>query len=250
MTVSRETKQREMRRRLTNWLDVWSVEADEAVVGRLVEFAFMLSAYTEANVVGTRDLDQILERHIADSLSCLLHQPSHNARMLVDVGSGAGLPGLPLRMCLPRTSVTLIESTGKKTAFAEQIVDRFELADTHILNERAEGLGRNPEYREKFDLATARALASLPVVAEYCLPLVTVGGYVVAMKGRPTREELDQGARAAEVLGGKLEQVVDVPTLPETEVRSRCLVVLKKEAETPRRYPRRVGLPRQHPLGT
>ncbi|MGI8866064.1 MAG: 16S rRNA (guanine(527)-N(7))-methyltransferase RsmG, partial [Rubrobacteraceae bacterium] len=133
--------------------------------------------------------------------------------------------------------------------FMRGAAESLGISEANILSARAEEVGWHPDFRERFDVATARALASMPVLVEYCLPLVKVGGLVVAMKGKPSREELDLGSRAAEMLGGRLENVIEVPPLPDTEARDRCLVVIRKEAETSKKYPRRVGLPRQQPLG-
>ena len=238
-----------MRARLSGWMVAWGLDVEDDSLEWLVEFAFALSEYRDANVIGTRNVDQVLERHIADSLSPLLHESTEEARTLVDVGSGAGLPGIPLRICLPKTAVTLIESTGKKTTFTHQVLQQLNIGGLNVLNRRVEEVGRIPEYRGAFDTATVRAVAALAVVAEYCLPLVRVGGNVIVMKGQPSTAEIDQGARAADILGAELEQVIDVPPLPSVEPRNRCLVVLRKTSETPSRYPRRVGLPRQSPLG-
>lgn len=249
MSVSRETLKVELQKRLSLWLDHWNIYVSEASVERLIQYIFMLSAYEAANVVGTRDPGALLELHIADSLSCLLHPGLSEAYEIVDVGSGAGLPGLALGISLPGAKVTLVESTGKKTAFMRGAAESLGISEANILSARAEEVGWDPDFRERFDVATARALASMPVLVEYCLPLVKVGGLVVAMKGKPSREELDLGSRAAEMLGGRLENVIEVPPLPDTEARDRCLVVIRKEAETSKKYPRRVGLPRQQPLG-
>ncbi len=249
MSVSRETLEVILRDRLTKWLAFWGVDISGASVERLIQFTFQLSEYDSANVVGTRDPESLLDLHIADSLSCLLHPELSKAHEIVDVGSGAGLPGLALGISLPSAGVTLIESTRKKTDFVRGVVESLGASDATILTVRAEELGRDPAFRERFDIATARALASLPVLAEYCLPLVKVGGCVVAMKGKPSPDELDLGSRAAEMLGGRFETVIEVPPLPGTEIRDRCLVVIRKDAETPKKYPRRVGLPRQQPLG-
>lgn len=247
--VSRETVEGALRERLSRWLNFWGITTDDERVRCLVEFAFMLSSYKDANVVGTRDVGRVLDLHIADSLSCLLHGPLHNAGRLVDVGSGAGLPGIPLRLCLPESQVHLVEATGKKAAFLKKAVECFSPTHTRVINGRVEDLGQNTKYRATYDIATVRAVASLPVLAEYCLPLVKVGGCVVAMKGRPSLEELDRGEEAACVLGGRLKTVIPVPTLPGTEPRNRCLVVFEKDRRTPSGYPRRVGLPRKNPLG-
>lgn len=249
MTVSRETIEVVLRERLFDWLEFWGLADYGYSVERLVALTFLLSDYEKANVIGTRDPERILELHVMDSLSCLLHPPMNNARRMVDVGSGAGLPGLPLKLCLREAELNMIESTGKKAAFLRSAVDALSVRGAKVTNARVEDLGRDSAHRGAYDVATARAVAALPVLAEYCLPLVRAGGCVIAMKGRPSREELAQGQSAAWVLGGALESVVDVPQLPGTEARSRCLVVFQKMRETPRRYPRRTGIPAKSPLG-
>lgn len=249
MTVSRETTKVELQRRLTTWLSSWSLEEYGPAVGRMIDFTFLLADYERANVVGTRDPERLLELHVMDSLSCLLHPSIKGARRIVDVGSGAGLPGLPLKLCLGDVELQTVESTGKKADFLREATDSLGVENVDVSNARVEDLGQELEYRDYYDVATARAVAALPVLAEYCLPLVKVGGHVIAMKGQPSKAELAHGESAARMLGGKLEAVIPVPQLPGTEARHRCLVVLKKIKATPRRYPRRTGIPAKNPLG-
>jgi 16S rRNA (guanine527-N7)-methyltransferase len=215
----------------------------------LVEFASTLNDYEEANVIGAKTLPEVIDEHILDSLSCLIFEPTRNASMLVDVGSGGGLPGLPVGIVLEKLQVSLVEATAKKAKFLEHAIRRLGVSNFRVLNQRAEELGSSGELRGKFDVATARALASLDVLAEYCMPLVKVGGHVVAMKGSLEEKELDRGEYAAKILGGRVSAVIEVQRLPVYEQKQRHLVIFTKTSETPGKYPRRVGLPAKKPLG-
>lgn len=229
-------------------LALWGVELTEAQAAGLRRFAYLLSSYAEANVIGTRSLERILEDHILDSLSCLLFEGFEDGSRLIDVGAGAGLPGIPLKLARPCIALTLLESTAKKTRFINHAVVELGILGASVITGRAEEVARQEGHRGSYDVATARALASLAVVAEYCVPLTRVGGHVVAMKGRITAEELEAGETAADRLGARVAEVISVPLLPQIRARDRCLVVLEKVDETPERYPRRTGLPKKLPL--
>src|SRR3970282_908655 len=158
---------------------------------------------------------------------------------LVDVGTGAGFPGLPLKIVCPQMQLTLVEATGKKVKFCEYVVEALKLSGLSVIKARAEEIGRAPAHREKYDWAVARAVAEMPTLAEYLLPLVKRGGRAVAQKGEGALGETRAAEGAIARLGGELEQIVPVelPRLPET----RYLVVIKKVAATPSVYPRRPG---------
>lgn len=227
----------------------WGLALDGDELERLVRYAEFLTGYREANVIGTRDFDSVLLDHILDSLSCLLCDALDEANTLVDVGSGGGLPGLPIAIVRPDLNVTLIEATGKKARFLRRAVDELGLPNVLISNARVEEMSRQESHRNVYDIATARALARLSVVAEYCVPLVRVGGCVISMKGRLDDEELAEGGRALKELGAEVEDVIRVPLLPEVGEKERRLVVLRKIRGTPGKYPRSVGVPAKKPLG-
>jgi 16S rRNA (guanine527-N7)-methyltransferase len=214
-----------------------------------MEYAQILASYDRANVIGTRDLDRILLSHVLDSLSCFLYEPLFRAGRLVDVGSGGGLPGIPITIVRPELQTTLIESIGKKAAFLRYAADRLELDGVTVANGRAEDLGRTQEHRGDHDIVTCRAVARLAVVAEYCVPLLRIGGGVISMKGKLEPEELEVGRAAAGELGAKLVEVKPVPMLEEVGHKERNLVVIQKIRETPARYPRRAGVVARKPLG-
>lgn len=201
------------------------------------------------------DPAEVVTKHFLDSLSCLLALPCINGQPLqdwlarplraVDVGAGPGFPGLPLKIAWPALRLTLIESTGKKCRFLEQVVADLGLQNVTVINERAEDYGQGPQ-RASFDLALARALSRLPTALEYCLPLLKTGGWLIAQKGKDPQEEVAEAREALNTLGGSLHDIVsvDVPGLDA----QRALVIIAKAARTPAAYPRRAGIPQRQPL--
>ena len=229
--------------------DHWEIELTLDQLSLLERYAQLLSSYALANVIGTRDYTAILLEHIADALSCALTGLLATNRQMVDVGTGAGLPGIPLKVVDPDLRLTLLEATAKKARFLETAVEELDLPGITIVNRRAEDIAATNENRDSFDIAVARAVARLPVVVEYCAPLVRPGGAIIAMKGNPTTQELDAGQRAAEEVGAELTTVRAVTFIPEMVQKERNLVVFRKTKATPRAFPRRVGLAKQKPLG-
>jgi len=227
----------------------WGLRLDHDRRGCLQEYAGLLALYDRANVIGTRELDRILLDHVLDSLSCFLHEPLFRSRRLADVGSGGGLPGIPIKIMKPDLATTLVESTGKKAAFLQLAVDSLSLKGVEVARTRVEDLGRAQGHRGVYDVVTCRAVARLSVVAEYCVPLLEGGGRAIAMKGRLEPEELAEGHRAVDALGAKVAGTTRVPMLPEVGEKERNLVILEKIRETPAQYPRRVGLAGKRPLG-
>jgi len=215
----------------------------------LQEYARLLARYDCANVIGTRDLDRIMMDHVLDSLSCFLHEPLCRAGRLADVGSGGGLPGIPIKIMRPDLATTLVESTGKKARFLQHAVDVLSLRGVEVANTRVEDLGRTRAHRGAYDVVTCRAVARLSVVAEYCVPLLEPGGCAIAMKGRFEPKELAEGNRAVGTLGARVAEITKVSMLPEVGEKERNLVILEKIRATPDRYPRRSGIVAKRPLG-
>lgn len=227
----------------------WDIQLQPSQISLLGQYADLLADYELANVIGTRDRATIIEDHLLDSLSCFTLIDARRAHTLIDVGTGAGLPGIPLAIARSHLQVTLLEATEKKARFLQHACRTLGLANTTVLHARAEQAGREQEHREDYDLATARALASLPVVVEYCAPLVRAGGAVLAMKASLSPEELTQGALASRQLGLALNEIRQVSYLPQLQNKERRLVVLHKVRTTPARFPRRLGLAKKRPLG-
>ena len=215
----------------------------------MLRYARLLATYDRANVIGTKDIDEIVLRHVLDSLSCFLFRPLSGVERLADVGSGGGLPGIPISIARPDLAVTLVESTGKKSSFLQYAADDLELEGVTVANERVEDLARRQAHRQAYDVVTARAVARLAVIAEYCVPLLRVGGFTISMKGGLDPAELSEGERAAEALGARVSERIQVPSMPEVGDRERQLVIREKVRETPARYPRRPGAATKRPLG-
>ena len=201
---------------------------------------------TRFNLTAIRDPHEIHVKHFLDSLTCLMALRETPFDRLIDVGTGAGFPGIPIKIIFPKMQLTLVESVGKKAEFCRHVVNILDLKRVEVVQDRAESLGQNPSYREQYDWAVARAVAILPVLAEYLLPLVRVGGSMLAMKGESGPVEAHSAERALRVLGGHLRQLLPV-TLPGV-AEERYLVVIDKVAATPNGYPRNVGVPARRPL--
>jgi len=212
----------------------------ETVADSLVEWnrKFNLTAITDPHNVRLK--------HFLDSLSCHLPLGKHAPDNLIDIGTGAGFPGLPLKLIYPDMALTLVESVAKKTLFLDHIVQELGLDGVQVLNQRAEEVGKDPVHREQYDCAAARAVAGLPTLAEYLLPLVRVGGIVLAQKGGSAPEEAEQASAALETLGGELDELLEVH-LPGIDEK-RFLIIIKKVKPTPPKYPRRIGIPAKRPL--
>jgi 16S rRNA (guanine527-N7)-methyltransferase len=196
------------------------------------------------NLTAITERDQVVVKHFLDSISVAPAIP-RDASSLIDVGSGAGFPGAPLKIVLPDLRVTLLETTGKKVAFLNHLIAILNLRDTRAIQARAEDLARDDAHRERYDVVVARAVADLAVLVEYCLPFARVGGVFIAQKGIAVEDEIRHAARALKVLGGRVRAITPVP-LPGLEPRH--LIVVEKIARTPATFPRRAGLPARQPL--
>jgi 16S rRNA (guanine527-N7)-methyltransferase len=217
---------------------------------QLAQFAryqeLLLTWNQRFNLTAIRDATGIQQRHFLDSLSCGLVTGDLNGQRLVDVGAGPGFPGLPLKIRYPGLALTLVESIAKKARFLEAVVQELNLKDVVVVVDRAENVGRVPGHREAYDWAVARAVAALPTLVEYLLPLCRIGGRILAQKGSRAAAEVSDATWAIQQLGGgrALVRDVQVPGL----VERRALVVASKVAATPEAYPRRPGLPNKSPL--
>jgi len=205
----------------------------------------LLSWNERHNLTAITDPVLIESKHFLDSLTCMLAINPAPERM-IDVGTGAGFPGLPLKILCPQLQLTLVEATEKKAVFCQHIVESLALEQVQVVHARAEDIGQNVEFRGKFQLAVARAVAPLPVLLEYLLPLLPRGGRIVAQKGETAPAESQAAENALRILGGRISKLVPVE-LPRV-AEHRYLVVVDKTSETPEKYPRRSGIPAKRPL--
>lgn len=219
---------------LINELNELGVTVDDVVIDRLSFLEENLLAWNKnVNLTAITDSNEIATKHFADSLSVLPYADFKEGSTLVDVGCGAGFPSLPLLIARPDLKVTFLDSIGKKLNFIDDTINKLELDGT-IIHDRAEMIGKNSEYRETFDYAVTRAVAPLNVLAEYCLPLVKVGGMYISMKG--AEDEVELGENAIKTLGGEIGRVVSFK-LPNGDKRN--LIMIKKISQTPTEYPRK-----------
>lgn len=198
------------------------------------------------NLTAITEPDEVAVKHMIDSL--LAYDPEMAGKTLADVGTGAGFPGVPLKIYCPQLKVTLIDSLGKRLKFLQNVIDQLGLKGIRCEHLRAEDAGRNKLHREKYDLVTARAVARLSVLSEYCLPLAKKGGMFIALKGSRFAEEIAEGEAAVKLLGGKIisQEQVKLPGLDD----GRAIVKITKVKSTPAQYPRKAGTPEKQPLGS
>jgi 16S rRNA (guanine527-N7)-methyltransferase len=214
---------------------------------QFARYAELLAAWnTHTNLTAITEPQAVQVRHFLDSLTIAWAVPMTPGLRIIDVGTGAGFPGLPLLIAFPHIRVTLLEATGKKVAFLDHVLEQLGLSGAQTIHVRAEEAGHMPEYRAVYDLVLARAVARLPALVEYLLPLAKVGGQAIAMKGSTAADEARDAARAIDLLGGRFNRI-ETLTLPGVE-ETHHLVIIDKVANTPRMYPRKPGTPIRQPL--
>ncbi len=217
-------------------------------VAKLESFETELLKWNEQiSLTAIRDVEGVRVKHFLDSLTVLLAWTRDSPpKRLIDVGTGAGFPGLVLKLIWPATQVTLVESVHKKADFCQHMVDFLGLDQVEVLVKRAEMVGQDPSHRQSYDLAVARAVARMPILMEYLLPLVHRNGIVLAMKGEAAPAETHSAEKAIHILGGRVKNLVHIE-LPGV-VEERFIVVVDKVAGTPEEYPRRIGIPAKTPI--
>lgn len=198
------------------------------------------------NLTAITEPEEVAVKHMVDSL--LGYEDGMQGKTLVDVGTGAGFPGVPLKIYCPSLKVTLVDSLGKRLRFLEQVIDELGLKGIRCEHLRAEDAGRSKKHREQYDYVTARAVARLSVLSEYCLPLAKKGGQFIALKGSRFAEEIEEGEAAVKILGGKIisAEPVKLPGLDD----GRAIIKIAKIKATPAQYPRKAGTPEKQPLGS
>lgn len=239
-----------MEKRLVEELSRLNLSLDDRTSARLAAYHALLADWnTRMNLTGDTDFETSISRHYLDCLAPLAVEGAFpQGASLIDVGSGAGFPGLPLAIARPDLQVLLLDSLMKRVQFLSAVVEELQLTNVRIRHARAEDAGREPILREQFDMAVARAVAPLPVLCELLLPFVKVGGHMACYKGPAAQEELAAAQKASRLLGGGDIQVapVVIPTQPDWQ---HTLVLCPKSQKTVRQYPRKAGTPARQPLG-
>ncbi len=199
------------------------------------------------NLTGITEYEEVNEKHFVDSVSIVKALDIHSVKKVIDVGTGAGFPGIPLKIAFPHLEIVLLDSLNKRINFLNTVISELGLEGISTIHGRAEDFAKKPEYREQFDLCVSRAVANLSSLSEYCIPYVAKDGMFVPYKSGEIDDELQQAKKAVHILGGKLEEVVKFQ-LPGSEI-GRSFVKIKKVQNTAKKYPRKAGLPTKEPLG-
>ena len=209
-------------------------------------YEYLVEKNKVMNLTGITEFQEVLVKHFLDSLACVKAVDIKKVKRMMDVGTGAGFPGVPLKIAFPHLEACLLDSLKKRVNFLEETFDLLKLTDITAVHGRAEEYAKNKAYRESFDLCVSRAVSNLATLSEYCLPYVKVGGSFISYKSGTVQEEAGQAEKAVKILGGKIRDVVYF-SLPDSEIQ-RSLVVIEKVKSTPGKYPRKAGTPLKEPL--
>ena len=226
-------------------LEKLEITLSDRQVNQFIKYYEMLVRKNKVmNLTAITNFDEVIEKHFLDSLQIAKYVKFSDNMKLIDIGTGAGFPGIPIKIAFPEIKSVLLDSLNKRINFIQEVVDELKLDDIILLHGRAEDYGKNPEYRECFDFCVSRAVANLSSLSEYCLPFVKTGGWFIPYKSGFIEDELNHAKNAIFLLGGKVDRVEHF----NLEDAGRSLVFIKKGRVTPRKYPRKAGMPSKEPL--
>ncbi len=224
------------------------IELSEQQVEQFLKFYELLVEWNKVmNLTGITEYEEVISKHFLDSLLLVKAYDMNSVDSIIDIGTGAGFPGIPLKIVFPEKKFVLLDSLGKRIKFLDAVVDNLGLNQIELIHGRAEDYAKKQEYREQFDLAVSRAVANLASLSEYCIPFVKVKGAFIPYKSGSIEEELKQAEKAVSILGGKKKACKEL-LLPDTDI-TRSFVLIEKVKGTSKKYPRKAGLPTKEPLG-
>lgn len=228
-------------------MDRLQIETNENMLEQFDLFYHLLVEWNKVmNLTGITEYEEVVEKHFADSLSLARFLDLNKIHTVIDVGTGAGFPGIPLKIAFPHLKVVLLDSLNKRINFLNEVIAKLDLKEIHTIHGRAEEYARKPEYREQFDLCVSRAVANLSVLSEYCIPYIRIGGIFIPYKSGDIDEEVAASRKAVDILGGQIDHVEKFQ-LPDTDIH-RSFVFINKIKNTQKKYPRKAGTPAKEPL--
>ena len=223
------------------------IKQDQNQLERFHKFYQLLIEWNKVmNLTGITEYEDVVEKHFVDSLSIIKAIDLSGIHTVIDVGTGAGFPGIPLKIAFPHLRVVLLDSLNKRIKFLDEVISQLGLTEICTIHGRAEEYARKEEYREQFDLCVSRAVANLSTLSEYCLPYIQVGGIFIPYKSGEIDDEVEQSKKAVRILGGNIKKVMKFE-LPGTDIH-RSFVLIHKEQHTQKKYPRKAGIPAKEPL--
>jgi len=225
-----------------------NLDYNDQTIDRFRQYREIMVTWNKVmNLTSIIEQDEVEVKHFLDSVACIIESLKNEKTVdVIDVGTGAGFPGLPIKIVYDNINITLLDSLNKRINFLNEVVSELGLENVHCIHGRAEDYGKDENYRETYDFCVSRAVADLAVLCEFCMPFVKVGGYFVSQKSKKVLEEVEKSRNAIEILGGEIVEIKEVQ-VPFLEA-DRHLVVIKKVKETPEKYPRRSGMPLKKPL--
>lgn len=235
----------EFKEELEKYLNAISIKLEEKQIKQFYDYMNLLIEWNKKiNLTSIIEPKEIILKHFVDSLT--ISKYINEKSTLIDVGTGAGFPGIPLKILRNNIKITLVDSLNKRIRFLDEVIEKLNLDNIKTVHGRAEEIGRNKEYREKFDYATSRAVANTATLSEYLIPLVKINGKCIYMKGPDTNEELKNGKKAISVLGGNSVNKEEFE-LPYSDIK-RTIIIIEKVKNTPTKYPRKAGTPSKEPI--
>ena len=245
MKFNIKMEKEKFKEKINDHLKEINIQLSTEQIEQLYTYMELLLEWNEKiNLTAITEPEEIIVKHYVDSLTIAKEIPENSK--IVDMGTGAGFPGIPLKIYRKDIEIVLVDSLNKRINFLNEVIHNLQLKKIETIHSRAEEFGKNKKYREQFDIATSRAVANLSTLSEYLIPLLKKNGKMIAMKGSDTKEELKDAKTAIKVLGGKIEKEEEF-VLPRTDIK-RTIIVIKKVKETPAKYPRKPGTPSKEPI--